>query len=366
MPPPKSPNRPEPENPLEEVPGHKAGDFVERDLWVLDDEWDTGKPPPPPAKPPLKSLPPAPRGMPAPTPGPPTPRAPRTTPTAPPEPRPEPAPRPDSGPRSVPERLEPLEQEVVEVLDGWSLREPPAPQPVPPAPAVEPAAVPAAEEPVSSSGQPAAAESAPAERPAPTAEVPADAEPRRPRRPRLRPVEWASLLVVAGLIIAFGALFLVMFFQLPHRRSRAEMPTLPCTGERLVVEAVATFWREPVRSGPNPDAARQNVRLIPVLEVTLQPGGGDGALRVFFRNSTGSLVGDSVTRTFHAGMFAASGNNRLEIAATSGFDDEGMYAGYQTAQSDTWTVEVFEGPEERAPFDSYRLLFKLPIATVRR
>lgn len=249
------------------------------------------------------------------------------------------------------------------MLDGWSLREPPAPQPAPPAPDVEPAAVPAAEEPVPSPRLPVAVASAPVERPAPAAEAPADAA---PRRPRLRPVEWASLLVVAGLIVAFGVLFLVMFFQLPHRRSRADMPAFPCQGERLVVEGVATFWREPVRTGPNPDAARQDVRLIPVLELTLQPGGGDGALRVFFRDSTGSLVGDSVTRTFQAGTFAASGNNRLEIAATSGFDDEGMYAGYQTAQSDPWTVEVFEGPAERAAFDSYRLLFKLPIATVRR
>jgi hypothetical protein len=188
-------------------------------------------------------------------------------------------------------------------------------------------------------------------------------------RPRLRlsRLELVSLVAVAVAIVgASGWVLRTFFVKLPIRAARVELPTFPARGERATVKAATTYWRAPVRGGPNPDAARAEAKLIPVLKLTLADGDGRGALRVFFRNSQGEAVGDSVTRTFADGKFAPGGSPELEIAATTGFDDEGKHAAYLISEGDPWIAEVFEGPEERAPFETFRLLFKIPISTDRR
>jgi hypothetical protein len=332
MPPPKSPDRSEPDHPLGEVSGHKPGDFIERDLWELDDEWDTENPPV------------------------------RVTPV----PEPIPADDPES---TAPSPTLAAESTAPEPDDLPPLEPPP---PITPgdAPAGSedlPAEPPAAGPPASpSSGSSfVASELAPATAPE-AAEPPPAATPRRPRF-TLRKLELGSLLVVIAMLLGGGAWVLKTFFdKIPTRPSRVEMPSFPVAGQALKVTDAATFWRAPIRGGPNADSAKPNIRLIPVLELTAAAGGGQGALRVFFRDSTGTLVGDSVTTLFAGGTFPASGNNRLQLAATSGFGDEGDYAAYQTAETDPWTVEVFEGPEERAPFDAFRLIFRMPVSPARR
>src|SRR5690606_4595376 len=104
-------------------------------------------------------------------------------------------------------------------------------------------------------------------------------------------------------------------------------------GEQLTLTGAETFWRKPITSGDHPDTPRAGTAVLPVLSLSLE--GGPAEIRVFFRDDKGELVGDSVTRTVAA-------NAKVQIAATAGFDDPGMYAAYQAGLEKPWTAEVVE------------------------
>jgi len=184
---------------------------------------------------------------------------------------------------------------------------------------------------------------------------------------RLSIVELVSLAIVLVAILAGAGWALKTFFaDIPTRKSQTLVPDFPMRGELVTIDNATTFWREPVRSGPNQDTARRDAKLIPALELKIKDVKSDGALRVFFRDESGQLVGDVVTHAVHNGVFASTGNDQIQLAATAGFDDEGKHAAYQTAQTEPWTVEVFEGPEKGAAFENFKLLFEMPVSAERR
>jgi hypothetical protein len=179
-------------------------------------------------------------------------------------------------------------------------------------------------------------------------------------------VETASLIVLAIFLLG-GLVFFVRVFhnQIPTHKQGVEMPDFPVKGKQVSVTDALNFWREPIRSGPNRDTVRSDTKLTPVVELSIE-GGGDGALRIFFRDGEGFLVGDSVTRAFSGGRFEATREPKIQVAATAGFKDIAMYAAYQTGETKPWTVEVYEGPTTRAPLDSFHLLFKMPLSDEQR
>lgn len=189
----------------------------------------------------------------------------------------------------------------------------------------------------------------------------------KPKLPRLSITELISLGVVLVLILGGLGWFLRTFFtEIPTRQSSVQIPDFPVRGEIISIETATSFWREPVRTGPNPDTARREAQLIPVIDLKIRETQGDGKLRVFFRDESGEPVGDPATRAFGNGTFALTGADQLQLAATAGFDDEGKHAAYQTAETEPWTVEVFEGPQNAASFKDFRLLFKMSISAERR
>ncbi len=129
---------------------------------------------------------------------------------------------------------------------------------------------------------------------------------------------------------------------------------LPIQGELLTATDVSTFWREPILTGENRDTVRRGTQLIPVLEIALE--GKPAAVRVFFRNEEGLVVGDGITRS-------VSGEGRLTIPATAGFDDVGMHAAYRTDETMPWIVQVFEAPRPNAASDEFRKLLETKVST---
>jgi hypothetical protein len=179
-------------------------------------------------------------------------------------------------------------------------------------------------------------------------------------RPRLKlsPVEWLGLIFLLAVILAgAGAILVFSLKHLPTETQRAKAHYFPIQGSQLTIDSATTYWRVPILEGASRDTFRRGTQLLPVLEISVS--GGPATLRVLFRNEDKVVVGDAVTRTFRDGGL-------LQIPATAGFDNLGMYAAYRTGESKPWTVEVLEAPAETAAGTTFTKLFEMNIATVRR
>lgn len=180
-------------------------------------------------------------------------------------------------------------------------------------------------------------------------------------RPKLNltKVEQIGLVaLVVIILIASGVFYFNTISRLPTGAERVEAKDFPIQGGKVSVTSAVTFWRTPIISGANADTVRRDALLIPV--VNLVTSGGPAAIRVFFRNSDGELVGDAVSRTVRGeGM-------KFQLSATDGFSDMGMHAAYRTGQSKPWTIEVLEAPSEDSPTTAFKKLFEMNIASDRR
>jgi hypothetical protein len=182
-------------------------------------------------------------------------------------------------------------------------------------------------------------------------------------RPRLNRREVLGLATFAFTLLLAAIWVLTRFFSAFEFKSEfAKGPDFPIKGELLALTAADTYWREPVRAGEARDFARREVRLIPVLEITLDPAASSaGALLVIFRNSEGQPVGDSIRRSFAGGRFDVSGNASIAFPATDGFLSEGDFNAYRSGKGDYWTAEVFEGPSVDSQADQFKPLAPIPV-----
>lgn len=175
-------------------------------------------------------------------------------------------------------------------------------------------------------------------------------------RPRLglSLVERVGLIALAVLLVGGGiAVYVNTVSQLPSGDSRLQADDFPVKGKYLTMVSADSFWREPKAE----DSARRGTQLIPVAEFTTT--GGPAALRVFFRDANGDLVGDGVTRLARPG-------EPIRIAATAGFDDLGMHAAYRTDKKHPWIIEVHEAPSENSSAAEFLKLFEMKVAPDRR
>lgn len=206
------------------------------------------------------------------------------------------------------------------------------------------------------------------ERPAKQNQRRSDAEPKRSPgtsfpRPHLNRREILGLAGFGFALLLAAIWVLTRFFSAFEFKSEfVKGPDFPIKGEHITLESAATYWREPVRTGPARDFARREVNLIPVLDLTLAPDGTTaGALLVIFRNSEGQPVGDSIRRSFANGRFDAGSNATIAFPATDGFVAEGDFNAYRSGKGEAWMAEVFEGPSVDAPADQFKPLATIPV-----
>ena len=157
-------------------------------------------------------------------------------------------------------------------------------------------------------------------------------------------------------VLALGATLTLIHFsnRVPTRPLVAEEIDFPVTGKIVEITAASTYWREPVKTGENADVVRRDTQLIPVLKLSLTAK--SGAIRVFFRNEDGLVMGDGITR-------AVKGNAEVVVAATAGFEDVGMHTAYRTGDSKRWVVQVFEAPDATSPREKLRKVLEMDIST---
>ena len=190
----------------------------------------------------------------------------------------------------------------------------------------------------------------------------------RPNRPKsaMSPTEKASLGAFAVFVLGLGIWFAVqMAAGITTTRMGANRPDLPAKGQYITATSINSFWRKPIRTGPDRDVARLDISYIPVVEVGIK-GEGSGAIRVLYTNETGGdFIGDGITKAFTNGRFIGNGSDVMSFPATSGFKELGEFNSYR-AGTLTWWAHVYEGPNPNAPSDSFKLLFKAPISPNRR
>ena len=236
-------------------------------------------------------------------------------------------------------------------LDSWDESDPePAGAPVIPGPETRAVVVhvPASE----MARQPSIPKDAPDEVSPPVGETTTSASP-RPRL-NLSPLERIGLVTLLALLCVAGAVgYFLTIHRLPIESELTKALDLPIQGKHLTLLAATSYWR-----APNPtDTARRGTQLLPIFK--LKSSGGPAAVRVFFRNNDGDLVGDAVTRSIQP-------DGELEVAATAGFDDVGLHAAYRTGPNQSWTIEVFEAPTENSAGPVFKPLLKMNVATDRR
>lgn len=165
-------------------------------------------------------------------------------------------------------------------------------------------------------------------------------------------------LAVLALALICTSIFLVKssFGHISTRSERSERPSFPIKGTRIVIRSASSYWREPVSTGSNQETVRRDTKLIPIL--TLEIEGSPCAIRAFFRDDQGELIGDGVTR--------AASSGTLEIPATAGLENIGAHAAYRTGETKPWKVEVFEAPTVDSSRQEFKKLMEIPISTDRR
>ncbi len=216
------------------------------------------------------------------------------------------------------------------------------------APAPAAAASPAEPEP------PAQKPAIPTPKQPPIEPVQKDPAPATPGKPLLSTLEKIGIAAFLVIFLASGFFFLGRpLHQLPEKKQHLTPSDFPVKGQKVEASGFSSYWRKPAESEP----VRRGTALVPVAEMKIT--GGPATVRVLFKNSSGSYVGDAITR--QVGAEAA-----LNVAATAGFEDPGMYASYRTGNTEPWMIEVLEGPAGGGSSSQFKKLFEIPISTERR
>ena len=116
----------------------------------------------------------------------------------------------------------------------------------------------------------------------------------------------------------------------------------PVKGKNISAAEVETWWRDPIRTGDNPDrGVILDANLIPCARIKLQDS-GSATLQVTFRDGKRNLVGDPITLAVEGGKFVTTGSDEITINSTSGFSSTSDLNAYTVGDIDPWSVVVEE------------------------
>lgn len=176
-----------------------------------------------------------------------------------------------------------------------------------------------------------------------------------PTLPSFTKTERIALSALFGVLVLAAVMAISFFFnRVPTRPIIPEKPDFPISGKLIEIRSASTYWRKPITTGDNPETVRRGTAFIPVLRLSLHAE--PCAIRIFFRDQDGVVVGDAINRM-------VSGDQDIEIPATAGFDDIGMHAAYRTGEQLLWTVHILEGPNLSADRKEFRKILETQVST---
>lgn len=176
-----------------------------------------------------------------------------------------------------------------------------------------------------------------------------------PTLPSFTKVERIAVSALFG-ALALAAVMAISFFsnRVPTRPIIPEKPDFPISGKLIEIRSASTYWRKPITTGDNPETVRRGTAFIPVLHLSLHAE--PCAIRIFFRDQDGVVVGDAINRL-------VGGDQEIEIPATAGFEDIGMHAAYRTGEQPPWTVHILEGPSLGADRKDFSKILETHVST---
>jgi len=128
----------------------------------------------------------------------------------------------------------------------------------------------------------------------------------------------------------------------------------PIQGESITIESVETWWREPVRSGDEPDiGVVVEARLIPCASIKISEG-GSSTLQVSFRDGEDQLIGDILNLSVSNGKFE-NGSNEILVYATDGFTNPTTINPYVNQDIAPWTLAIVESADGSEPIVKTRI-----------
>ena len=213
-------------------------------------------------------------------------------------------------------------------------------------PQEEPRPVPRRESPVSAD--------APASQP--LAEPEPEATPPSPRLSRSDPAEsgpssgsqshllekislLAVLVCLVGVAIWTFSNFLT---EAPEGELVAFTSDFPVESDSLTIEAVETWWREPITEGDDADVGVVlGTQLIPCASITLKSS-ETANLQISFRDGEDKLIGDIINLSVENGRFRQSDSNEIIIHATAGFPNASDLHPYTLGEIDPWSLVIVE------------------------
>jgi hypothetical protein len=180
--------------------------------------------------------------------------------------------------------------------------------------------------------------------------------------PSTPPSEPSSLVEKLSMIAVLLLLVGLFFWGLKNVYSEAPEGELvvfttdfPVAGEKVTIESLETWWREPVRSGDEVDVGVViEAELIPCARIQLQEGGST-TLQVSFRDAEDNLIGDTINLTVENGRFARSDSPEVTIHGTDGFQDAAMINAYVQQDIDPWSLVIVEAEGDEEPIVKARI-----------
>ncbi|MDC0298578.1 hypothetical protein OAL21_05370, partial [Akkermansiaceae bacterium] len=128
----------------------------------------------------------------------------------------------------------------------------------------------------------------------------------------------------------------------------------PIQGESVTIESVETWWREPVRSGGDPDVGVVvEARLIPCASIKISEG-GSSTLQVSFRDGEDQLIGDILNLSVSNGKFE-NGSNEALVYGTDGFTNPTTINPYVNQDIAPWTLAIVESADGAEPIVKTRI-----------
>ncbi len=192
--------------------------------------------------------------------------------------------------------------------------------------------------------------------PAPTRQ-----QPKVERKP-INLIEKVCIALLFLCLLGAGAWGISNYYsQAPERTLIQVTEDFPVEGEIFTIDSVETWWRNPIRKGPDADRGiKLDARLIPTATIHLS-GSGNGTLRYSFRNSDGKIIGDSPALKVINGKFEDSRSPEITIHCTNGFTNGSNINPYINGDILPWTLEILEASTGVTPKQGTESLVKVLI-----
>ena len=162
-------------------------------------------------------------------------------------------------------------------------------------------------------------------------------------QPPLSFIEKISLVAVVACLLGAAAWVVSTFYRdAPQGKLITFNEDYPAKGNKVSIEEVETWWREPIRTGKDADVGVVvGSNLIPCARIKISEGSST-SLRVTFRDSDQQLVGDTINLLIENGKFVETGSEEISIHSTAGFENPSRINSYDNEDINPWSLAIIE------------------------